>query len=60
MNATINKNQELIRSQLNRAEASLKQLKESDIFTDQDREILIPRYQEEINLLQRKLTSNNL
>lgn len=48
---TINK----IQSELNRAKAQLEQLKESEIFTDADREILIPRYKAEIRLLNQKL-----
>jgi len=46
----------LIRSHINRAEAHLEQLHNSDIFTDLEKEILAPHYEEQIMILKQKLT----
>jgi hypothetical protein len=51
-------NYKLIRSLINRAEAQLEQLNKSDIFTDLEKEILAPHYEEEIRLLNQKLKTD--
>jgi hypothetical protein len=51
-------NYKLIRSHINRAEAHLEQLRNSDIFTDYEKEILAPHYEEQIMMLKQKLTAN--
>lgn len=45
----------IIKSQLNRAKAQLDQLEQSEVFTDEDRKILVPKYKAEIRLLNQKL-----
>lgn len=45
----------VLKSQLNRAKAQLEQLEQSEVFTEQDRELLSPKYKAEIKLLNQKI-----
>lgn len=57
MNILERRTPEIVKSDINRVKANIEQVQKMDLFTDKDREILVPRYQGYLEAFQKELAA---